>query len=367
MRRVLLTILLGLPLFFILVGLIYFPVQAERLYGPAGSNLGYAHRLEYSARLIWYDGLLTVPHDPSGMEQSFRIAQGESVSAISFRLKEYGLISNSQAFYDYLIYAGMDTTIQAGEYKLSPSLSIIEIASELQDATPEEITFVVLPGWRAEEIAASIPTSGLDMAPGEFLIAVQAGHKELDYLPASAGAEGFLYPDTYLLNRNTTAAELVMRLTRNFITHLTPELQSGFAARQMDLFNAIILASLIEREAVREQEQPVIASVFFNRLASGLKLDSDPTIQYALGYNPDQETWWTNPLSAQDLQINSPYNTYLYNGLPPGPIANPGAEAIRAVAFPADTSFYYFRARCDDSGYHVFAQTFEEHLRNACP
>jgi UPF0755 protein len=112
---------------------------------------------------------------------------------------------------------------------------------------------------------------------------------------------------------------------------------------------------------------PVIASVYLNRLANAMKLDADPTVQYALGFNPEQDTWWTNPLSSQDLQAQSPYNTYLQAGLPPGPIASPGLAALKAVAFPTKTSFYYFRAACDGSGRHAFSETYEQHLQKACP
>ena len=97
-----------------------------------------------------------------------------------------------------------------------------------------------------------------------------------------------------------------------------------------------------------------------------MKLEADPTVQYAIGYNILQQTWWTNPLNLLDLQLNSPYNTYIYEGLPPAPIANPGLSALRAVAFPDETVFYFFRAKCDGSGLHEFAETFEEHLENAC-
>ncbi|MBP1704218.1 MAG: hypothetical protein H6Q38_3325, partial [Chloroflexi bacterium] len=100
---------------------------------------------------------------------------------------------------------------------------------------------------------------------------------------------------------------------------------------------------------------------------AGMKLDSDPTVQYAIGFNPEQNTWWTNPLSTNDLQFNSPYNTYLNWGLPPGPIANPSLEALQAVANPAQTPYYFFRAACDGSGKHAFAETLEEQVRNACP
>jgi UPF0755 protein len=115
------------------------------------------------------------------------------------------------------------------------------------------------------------------------------------------------------------------------------------------------------------EEQPMIASVFLNRLADGMKLDSDPTVQYALGFNLRQNTWWTNPLSTDDLGINSPYNTYQNTGLPPGPISNPSLSALRAVAYPADSPYYYFQAACDGSGRHEFARTYEEHLANSCP
>jgi UPF0755 protein len=127
------------------------------------------------------------------------------------------------------------------------------------------------------------------------------------------------------------------------------------------------MASIIQREAVVDTEMPLIASVFYNRLAAGMDLQTDPTVQYALGYNNAQGTWWTNPLSRDDLNFDSPYNTYIYYGLPPGPISNPGEAALDAVAYPAESKYYYFQARCDGSGLHNFAETFEQHQENYCP
>jgi len=127
------------------------------------------------------------------------------------------------------------------------------------------------------------------------------------------------------------------------------------------------LASIVEREAVLDEEMPLIASVFLNRLAAGMKLEADPTVQYALGYTAEQAAWWKNPLSAADLGVDSPYNTYRFPGLPPGAICNPGLGALQAVAFPAQTAYYYFRADCENLGAHNFAKTYEEHLGNACP
>jgi UPF0755 protein len=153
----------------------------------------------------------------------------------------------------------------------------------------------------------------------------------------------------------------------NFENQVNSELRGGFSTQGLDLCQAVVLASIVQREAMVEEEMPIIASVFFNRLNSGAVLASDPTVQYALGYNQSQGTWWTNPLSLEDLQVDSPYNTYIYAGLPPGPISNPGLAALKAVAFPAQTPYYYFRAACDGSGRHLFSETFDEHLANECP
>jgi UPF0755 protein len=156
-------------------------------------------------------------------------------------------------------------------------------------------------------------------------------------------------------------------MLERFESNLSPEIQGGFENQGLTIYQAIIMASIVEREAIDEEEMPLIASVFHNRLEADMNLASDPTIQYALGYNESQLTWWTNPLSLENLQIDSPYNTYIYPGLPPTPIANPGLKALRSVAFPAQTPYYYFRALCDGSKKHAFAETYEEHLGNACP
>ena len=156
-------------------------------------------------------------------------------------------------------------------------------------------------------------------------------------------------------------------VARNFALHITDDMRAGFAAQGLDTYQAVTLASIVERESVHDEELSLIASVFINRLNVGMTLGSDPTVQYALGYDPLEQTWWTNPLSLEDLKFDSPYNTYINAGLPPGPIASPSLEALQAVAFPEISPYYYFQATCDGSGYHTFAVTFEEHLANVCP
>jgi UPF0755 protein len=345
---------------------IYIPSRATRVYGPPVSSLSFPQRVQYSALLLWYDGLLTQPLDPSGPEQAFIVEVGESVDTVANHLQSVGLIRDAEALRAYMIYSGIDTSMQAGEYKLSTAMSAMDIAHQLQDATPEEVTFVVLPGWRLEEIASSLPTSGLSVTSDEFLKASKTPHHDYDFLAGANSIEGFMYPDSYVFSRKISVDEMINHMLRNFSAHLTLDLKNGFQKQGLSIYQAVTLASMVEREAVKEEEQPMIASVYLNRLKIGMKLDADPTVQYAIGYNFLQQSWWTNPLSLLDLQVNSVYNTYKYPGLPPTPIANPSLGALHAVAFPAETTYYFFRAKCDGSGFHIFAETFDEHLQNAC-
>ena len=347
--------------------LIYVPSRASRVYGPPVTSLSFPQRLQYSALLLWYDGLLTQPLDPSGAEQAFTVEVGESVGTVANHLQSVGLIQDAEALRSYMIYSGIDTSMQAGEYKLSTAMSAMDIAHELQDATPEEVTFVVLPGWRLEEVADSLPTSGLAVTYDEFLSAAKTPPQDYDFLAGASSIEGFVYPDSYFFSRKISVDEMINDMLRNFSAHLTLDLKNGFDRQGLSVYQAVTLASLVEREAVHEEEQPLIASVYLNRLKIGMKLDADPTVQYAIGYNFLQQSWWTNPLSLLDLEVNSIYNTYKYSGLPPTPISNPGSSALHAVAFPAETMYYFFRAKCDGSGFHEFSETFDEHLQNACP
>jgi hypothetical protein len=204
----------------IAIGFGYLPARASLLYGPPAASLSIADRIEYSARLLSYGDLLKEPHTQNGPEQRFRIEPGETVFSIATRLYELGLVSDSQAFFDYVVYTGLDLSIQAGEYTLSSSQSIIDIAKTLQKFSPSDATLVILSGWRMEEIAASLPTSGLSIDPQAFISAAQTRSPVLDFLPASASMEGFFYPDSYTLPRTTTTDQLLDVIARNFVQHL---------------------------------------------------------------------------------------------------------------------------------------------------
>jgi len=367
MRRFIPHIIIALIVLCIALVIFVVPSNAAQIYGLPSGRLSFLQVIQYSAKLVWDDGLLTTPLDSNAPQQSFTIQQGESVASIANRLQQSGLVSHADIFRDYLIYTGLDTSIQAGNYDLSPAMSIVDIAHKMQNATSTQVPFVVLPGWRMEEIAASLPTSGLNIMPDAFLAAAKKSRPGFDFLAGADSTEGFLFPDSYILPRVTTVDELIEVLVQNFDLHLTSDLRDGFDRQGLTIYQAVTLASIVQREAVHEDEAPMIASVYLNRLKIGMKLEADPTAQYALGYNTAQQTWWTNPLSMDDLKINSPYNTYVTDGLPPTPISNPGLVALNAVAFPTESSYYYFSARCDDSGYHNFAQTFQEQLQNLCP
>lgn len=346
------------------------PRQAEQAFGSPSATLSAIRRLIVSVQLLSERQELLTPLDPGGPPQPFHVELGESTYSITGRLQDEGLIQDAGLLRTFLVYSGMDTSIQAGNYTLSARMTPVEIAQALQDATPTEVSFHILAGWRLDEVAAALPTSGLSFSSQEFL--ALTAHPPLSLplvsnLPPGASLEGFLFPDSYRLPRAISLNDFLQTVLQDFDLKVDANLRQGFQKQGLTLYQAVTLASLIEREAMLDEEKPMIASVFLNRLAAGMHLDSDPSVQYVLGYDPVKNTWWKNPLSLDDLQVDSPYNTYRAPGLPPGPISNPGLSALRAVAYPAQTPYYYFRAACDNSGRHNFAQTLEQQQQNACP
>jgi UPF0755 protein len=185
-------------------------------------------------------------------------------------------------------------------------------------------------------------------------------------LPAGRSLEGFLFPATYELPADAPADELVARMLQNFGAQFTDQMKVDAATHGLSIYQTVTLASIVEREAVVADERPLIAGVYLNRLRKPMTLDADPTVQYPLGNSRDSTTWWQKITVADYRGVNSPYNTYLHQGLPPGPIANPGLASLRAVIYPQPSEFIYFRASCANDGRHRFARTLEEQQANAC-
>ncbi|MHA1289933.1 MAG: endolytic transglycosylase MltG [Candidatus Thorarchaeota archaeon] len=344
--------------------------RTEQVLGPADESLSKLDKTMLAIKLLYHQQSINQPVAETAPNQGFSIELGDDIYSITNKLEQQGLISDANIFRDYLLFRGFDRTIQAGMYDLNAGMTARDIASALQDATPDHVKLSILPGWRLEEIAQSLPTSGLEISPEEFLSVTSqkpVGYSFSSSLPEDATMEGLMPPGIYELPRNIPVDQLLHQLLSIFESRLTTELLQGFNRQMLSPFQALNIASIVEKEAINDTEMPLIASVYINRHSAGIKLEADPTVQYALGHDEYQNTWWKSPLSLIDLQIDSPYNTYLNPGLPPGPISNPSQKALRAVAFPEKSPYFYFRAACDESGNHVFAETFEEHQANACP
>jgi UPF0755 protein len=362
------TICLGL--FLLTISGLNLRKEFRKTFGQPDPSIGKLRAIYLSISLLLHTDDLTQPVNPNGGPQTFSIQPDEPIQQITEQLVDAGIIKNASAFRDFLQYRGLDKTLQAGDHELSPAMNPIQISTQLQDATPDKVTFNILPGWRLEEVAAAIPTSGLESSPENFLEATShlPNRYMLSYQASSTSSyEGFLLPDSYNLKRNLSIDQILAIMLQNFDNHISNPMRMGFETQGLSIYQATILASIVQKEAILSEEMPLIASVYLNRLAIGMKLDADPTVQYAVGYNKNKNTWWKVPLQPADLEIDSPYNTYKYPGLPPGPIANPGLEALWAIANPAKTSYYYFRASCGGDGSHTFAQNYQQHIENACP
>jgi UPF0755 protein len=341
----------------------------ENTFGEPVETLGLTQQIFYRMELFFNRQTLTTSHSKTTGEFDFEIGEGESVSMICLRLEKQGLINDAELFRIYLIYTGRDRFLQSGQFRLDSSLSPVQLGEALMQANPREAVVTILPGWRIEEVGANITSSGLAVTAEDFLdIAYEPSGGFLSLLPGSeiSSLEGFLFPGSYTFPRETNLDQVINTILIEFSTQLENSLREGFSRQGLSIYEGIILASIIEKEAVVDEEKPMIASVFYNRLNQGFRLETDPTVQYALGYQGDSGTWWKSPLTLNDLKVESPYNTYKYPGLPPTPICNPDLGSLRAAAFPAESPYLYFRAACDGSGRHNFAITFEEHLENGC-
>ncbi|HZY41044.1 MAG TPA: endolytic transglycosylase MltG, partial [Anaerolineae bacterium] len=221
----------------------------------------------------------------------------------------------------------------------------------------------------ADMLAAQVPISAT-----EFLALMQDASQWksqfsfLNDLPAGASLEGYVFPDTYGVPRDkVTARDIIAMALRNFDRQVTAQMRADLQAQGRTLYDAIRLASIVEREAAVEAERPTIAGVYFNRLTDGITLDADPTIQYALGNTRDPNTWWPQ-ITQDDYQgVDSPFNLYRNLGLTPNPINSPALASIKAAIYPEKHNYYFFRISCVQDGTHKFARTLDEQIANACP
>lgn len=294
--------------------------------------------------LWWQDATSAVDPDDT-VSVIFVVPKGQSIRKIASNLKEAGLIKDQVAFFTYVRFSSLGPSIQAGNFRLTKSMDVSTIAKELTHGTID-VWVTIIEGWRAEEIAFTL-SQNLGIPEGEFLRYSQ---------------EGYLFPDTYLIPKEATAAAVINLIIDNFNRRVEKSIIEKGKKQGLNLHQIIILASIIEREVRNSEDRSIITGILLKRLREGWPLQADATIQYALGYQADEKTWWKKNLTIEDLQIDSPFNTYKYTGLPPGPISNPGLSAISAVVSPKTTDFWYYLS--DKEGKTHYAQTRKEHEEN---
>jgi UPF0755 protein len=326
-----------------------------------------------SIYLNWRASDLAQPAGTDSRTITFTVQPGESVGEVSTNLQRQGLVSDAELFRLYMRYNGLDSSVEAGMFELNKTMTMAEIAAALQRGRRgDELTLTVPEGHRLEEVA-QIVAQQLPISADEFFNLAQspqtfaARFPFLAELPADATLEGYLFPDTYRFEADATAQDVIERMLANFDQQAPQSMRDQLQAQGRTLFEAVILASIVEREAVVASERPSIAGVYYNRLKSGMALDADPTVQYAMGYQQAQGTWWNRELTQDDYRaVDSPYNTYLYPGLPPGPICSAGLSSLAAAIAPEDNPYYFFRASCNGDGTHMFSKTLEEHAAKGC-
>jgi UPF0755 protein len=291
------------------------------------------------------------------LEVFVEIPQGAGSTAIAQRLASAGVVHDATSFRLALWLTGEGRRLQAGEYRFDQPVSARQVADKIArgEVYFRPITFPE--GLTIKQMAAAYEAKGFGPAK-EFLEAAKNAALVAAIDPDAKDLEGYLFPDTYKLPRKSTAPQLVGRMVQDFMKALTPELIDAAEARHLTLRQFVTLASIVEKETGNKNERPLVAGVYANRLRIGMGLQCDPTVIYAL----DRAGRYSGNLTRDNLQFDSPYNTYRYSGLPPGPIASPGRASLDAAAHPADVSYLYFVSRNDGS--HAFATSLEEHNRN---
>ena len=287
------------------------------------------------------------------------VTEGAGASSIAGTLKKEGIIRHPNLFKLYTRLYG-DAIYQKGKHSVSNSMSyqdIVQVLTSAPEVDEKDIRRVVIPeGYELWQIVDLLVENGLG-EKAVFLHEIENGSFDFPFvakIPQRANRlEGYLYPDTYLFSVQETEYEILYRMLENFNQKVIPVYHAYGGDKTLD--EVLIFASVIEREAANDKERPLVASVFKNRMEIGMKLESCATVQYIL---KERKT----VLSKDDIAIDSPYNTYLYTGLPIGPIASPGIASVEAALHPADTDYLYFLATADGSG-NLFSKTFEEHNR----
>jgi len=300
--------------------------------------------LVLSGWLWWRDAISAV--DPAEKTpKMFVVKRGEGVKSVASRLAAEGLIRSPTGFFLLVKSMGIARDLQAGDFRLNSSMDASNVARELTHGTLD-VWVTTLEGWRVEEIAAKL-TKELDIPESEFV---------------KVAREGYMFPDTYLVPRDATVGAVAALFTTTFDKKVDEAMRADAKKTGLTFPEVMTLASIVEREGRTNEDRPVIAGILLKRLKADWPLQTDATLQYALGYQAGEKTWWKKSLYEEDKKVKSPYNTYTNPGLPPGPIANPGISSIKAVIYPKESDYWYYLH--DPQGGVHYAKTLEEHNAN---
>jgi UPF0755 protein len=292
----------------------------------------------------WFNGKSPVDTN-NKTQQTFMIKPQENIRDVGYSLKKNGLIKSPVIFFLMVKQMGLDDKIQAGNFQLSSSMSTAQVILTLTHGTTD--IWVTIPeGLRATEVAE--------------LLATKLPNYDASWKNKLVAEEGYLFPDTYSFSTKTTVDDVINIMKDNFNKKYA--IATAQQTNKLTQQDAVILASIVQREAISPQDMRGVASVLENRLNIGMALGSDVTVAYALGYIPSEHTWWKKDLTVDDLAIKSPYNTRNTAGLPPTPIANPGLTALEAVLNPVKSNYLYFIS--DSKGKIHFAETIDQHNAN---
>lgn len=285
---------------------------------------------------------------------TIEISQGMSLNAIAKNLYENRVISDTQKFKLLVRFLNLSKKIHAGEYQFKDKVSPLLVLKFLTMGWVKKYTISIPEGYTVKQIVGLLLNNGLGSPDG-----FERALKDIEFLREHGledkGFEGYLFPDTYIFYKGMSEKDMLSEMFRNFKRKIPVDAEEKAMSHKLTLHQAIILASIIQKETYKPEEMPFVAAVFYNRLKKGIPLQADPTVIYAI---PD----FSGNLRKVDLKIKSPYNTYIHRGLPPGPICNPGLDAINAALEPADAPYIYFVSRNDGS--HEFSVSLKEHNKN---
>lgn len=303
----------------------------------------------------WLCALVYLPPAWTPHRTTIFVKKGLSTWEVGETLRAQGLLKSTVLFFIAAKVTG--TTIRSGEYELSPHLNLLDVIARLKNGGHIISYTVTFPeGFTVRQMAQRLEENGL---AHENIFMKRARHADdfsdnLPFAPSENSLEGFLFPDTYRIRRGENEELILKKMLVNFKEKLPSDFSTTARKMGFSSYELLILSSLVEKEARKQNEQSVIASVLVNRLRRHMRLQVDATVQYALGHDKYER------LYHSDLKVESPYNTYLHKGLPPAPIANPGLSALKAVMTPAQTKFLYYVARPDGS--HIFSTNYDDHV-----